>query len=80
MGRVLKTKRKELSPTHRAKIWTLHKEGYNPSEIHARIGTPCLTINRVIARQILNLDSSFQSRPQSGQPKKISQQGTRALI
>jgi hypothetical protein len=80
MGRVPKTKRKELSPTHRAKIWTLHEEGYNPSEIHARTGTPRSTINGVIARQILNPDPSFESRPRSGQPKKISQRGTRALV
>ena len=80
MGQVLKTKRKELSPAHRAKIWTLHEEGYNPSEIHAKTGTPRSTINGVIARQILNPDPSFKSRPRSGQPKKISQRGTRALV
>jgi hypothetical protein len=52
-------KRKELSSAYNAKIWTLHKEGHNPSQIYTKIGTPHLTINRVIARQVLNPDPSF---------------------
>jgi DNA-directed RNA polymerase specialized sigma24 family protein len=77
---VPKTKRKELSPAHRVKIWTLHEEGYNPSQIRAKTGTPRSTINGVIARQILNPDPSFQTRPRSGQPQKVSQRGARALV
>ena len=80
MARVPKTKRKELSPTHRAKIWTLYEEGYNPTQIHAKTGTPRLMINGIIARQILNLDPSFKSKPWSGQPRIITQRGARALV
>ena len=64
MARVPKTKRKELSPTHRAKIWTLYEEGYNPTQIHAKTGTPRLMINSIIARQILNLDPSLKASPE----------------
>jgi hypothetical protein len=80
MARVPKTKRKELSPTHRAKIWTLHKEGYNPTQIHVKTRTPRSTINGIIAQQILNPDPNFKSKPRSGQPRIITQQSARALI
>jgi hypothetical protein len=66
MRRVPKAKRKELSPAHRAKIWTLYEEGYNPSQIHAKTGTPRSTINGVIARQTLYPDPSFESKPRRG--------------
>jgi hypothetical protein len=80
MTRALKTKRKEVSPAHRSKIWTLHEEGYNPAQIHAKTGTPRSTINGIIARQILNPDPSFKSKPQSGCPQKITQWGARCLV
>jgi hypothetical protein len=80
MARVPKTKRKELSPTHRAKIWTVHEEGYNPTQIHAKTRTPRSTINGIIAQQILNPDPNFKSKPRSGQPRIITQQSARALI
>jgi transposase len=75
-----KTKRKELTEAARSKIWTLYLEGYNPSQIHVKTGTPRSTINGVIARQTLCPDSRFKSKPRSGRPQKISQRGARSLV
>jgi hypothetical protein len=72
MARVRQRKCKETSPVHRAKIWTLYEEGYKPAEIHAKTGTLRSTINGIIARQILNPDPSFKSKPQSGYPRIIT--------
>jgi hypothetical protein len=75
-----KKKRRELTPVEMCKIWTLHLEGYNPTQIVSKTGTPGQTVSGVIARQTLCPDTSFESKPRSGCPKKISQRGARALV
>jgi transposase len=80
MGVAKKTKRKELSEAARSRIWTLHLEGYNPTQIHGKTGDPRTIINGVIARQTLCPNPKLESKPQSGHPRKISQRGARALV
>jgi len=80
MGVALKKKRKELPPATRSRIWTLHEEGYNPTQISAKTGAPRSTINSVIARQTFFPDPTFETKPRSGRPNKISQRGARALV
>jgi transposase len=80
MAVVSKLARKELTPAERSRIWTLHCEGYTPTQIWTKTGTPRTTVTSLIQRQTLIPLMTFESKPRSGAPKKISPRGARAFV
>ena len=75
-----KEKRKELTPAQRSSIWTLHLEGYTPTQISEKKGTPRTTITSFLKRQASATTDTFESLPRSGAKKKITSRGERALL
>jgi transposase len=75
-----KEPRKELTKAQKSRIWTLHEEGYNPTEIWHKTKIPCTTCSLFINRQSISPDPQFENKPRSSRPKKITARGARALV
>src|SRR5438046_4021005 len=75
-----KQKRTELSEVQRCRIWTLHEEGYNPTQISLKTGHPRSTVSSFLIRHTKSGSTTFKSNPRSGRPKKITPRGERALL
>src|SRR5438046_2398042 len=75
-----KKKRTELSEVQRCRIWTLHEEGYNPTQISLKTGHPRSTVSSFLIRRAKNVSTTFKSNPRSGRPRKITVRGERALL
>ena len=80
MAIVSKLARKELTPVERAKLWTLHCEGYTPTKIFKKTKVPRTTVSSLIKRESLTSSMTFQGKPRSGAPKKITSRGARSLV
>ena len=50
MAIVSKVARKELTLAERSNLWTLHYEGYNPTEIWRKTKVPRTTITTFLTR------------------------------
>jgi hypothetical protein len=75
-----KTARKELTTAQKSRIWTLYKEGNNPTQIWRKTTIPRTTCSLFITRQLITPDPTFELKPKRGTPKKITERGTRALL
>lgn len=80
MGVAPKKPRKELTKAQKSRIWTLHEEGYTPTEIWRKTKIPRTTCSSFITRQSITPDFTFENKPRSGRPKKITERGARALV
>lgn len=80
MAVVSKLTRKELTLVERAKLWALYCEGYTPTQIFNKTKVPRTTVSSFIQRETLTPTMTFQSKPRSGAPKKITPRGARALV
>jgi transposase len=80
MGISLKKRGVELTDAQRATIWALHKEGYTPVQIATKTPHPSSTITQFIRRHTESGSTTFESKPRSGRPKKITERGARALL
>jgi transposase len=76
----LKESCKELTKAQKSRIWTLYKEGYNPTEIWHKTKIPRTTCSSFITCQSISPNSTFENKPRSSRPKKITTRGARALI
>jgi hypothetical protein len=75
-----KKPRKELTIAQKSRIWTLYEEGYNPTKIWHKTKIPCTTCSTFITRQSISPNPSFENKLGRGAPKKITEQGARALV
>jgi Transposase len=75
-----KGSRKELTKSQKSRIWTLHEEGYTPTEIWRKTKIPRPTCDSFIRRQCISPNPTFENKPRSSCPKKITTQGARALV
>ena len=75
-----KSNRKELTPAERARIWTRHLDGYSVPEIIQLERHPRGTVRATLKRYGGIPNSTFESKPRSGRPKKTSSRNDRALI
>jgi transposase len=75
-----KSNRKETSVAKRAAVWTRYCSGYKVPKIVALEGLPRSTIRSIIERRVESGNSSFQSKPRSGRPKKTTARDDRALL
>jgi len=80
MAVVSKVARKELTPAERSRLWTLHCEGLNPTEIWRKTKVPRTTITSFLTRQSLASDMTFESKPRSGAKKKLNPRAERRLV
>ncbi|KAF4628521.1 hypothetical protein G7Y89_g9625 [Cudoniella acicularis] len=80
MVRVLKTLRKELTPVQKCRIWTLHEDGNNISQIHIKTGYPHSTITTFLNRHTLTPTDDFENKPGRGAIRKITPRGERHLL
>jgi transposase len=75
-----KATRKETTPAQRAAVWTRYCSGYSIPEIIALEGHPRSTVRSIIERREQSGDSTFQSKPRTGRPKKTTARDDRALL
>jgi hypothetical protein len=80
MARKLKTDRRELTPVQKCRVWTLHEEGNNPSQIHIKTGYPRSTITGFLKRHTLAPTDDFKNQPGRGAMRKITPRGERHLV
>jgi hypothetical protein len=80
MAVVSKIAKKELTPVERSKVWTLHCEGYTPTQIWNKTKHARTTVSAFIQRETLTSSMAFLGKLRSGAPKKITPRGARALV
>jgi len=64
----------------KSRIWTLHEEGYTPTQIHLKTGHPRSTVSSFLIRHALSPHATFQNKPGRGGTKKITLRGERELV
>jgi hypothetical protein len=65
-----KSNQRELTPAERAKIWTRYRDGYSVPKIIKLKGHPRGTVWATLKRYRYIPNSTFESKPRSGRPKK----------
>ena len=75
-----KIARKELTKAERSNLWTLHTEGYTPTEISRKTKVPRTTITTFIQWQSISPNMTFSNKLGRGPKQKLSDRGTRSLV